>query len=119
MYELKRLSVMYNLHPKNVAAPVMTKTFVEQVGKYGRNPEAKLVTLFYLRTRQFGRMLRNIGRAVAMYRRGRLIFKAKKIAGIHQFRKLLAKAESTDLTRHTYSVYGDLEAAALEPEGGA
>ena len=46
MYELKRMAIKYDLAPKDGKNPAMTKYFVDNVHKHGRNHEVELMAKF-------------------------------------------------------------------------
>jgi heterodisulfide reductase subunit C len=50
MYALKRLSIKNNTYPKECTYPVLSKIFVNMINRIGRIDEAKLLTLYYLKT---------------------------------------------------------------------
>lgn len=50
MYALKRLSIKYKYYPKNIHEPLLSKTFIKVVNKYGRNFEPEFLLKFFLRT---------------------------------------------------------------------
>src|SRR5512136_1414728 len=54
MYELKRLGVEFGLVQEGAIAPVLSKTFVDMVDKYGRVPEIPLMMSVMLKTNPLG-----------------------------------------------------------------
>ncbi len=91
MYELKRLAVKYELYPKSATAPVLSKTFIDYVDKYGRNPEPLLLTSYYFRIKKPWKMLSIVPLGLKMIARGRFYPFPKKIKGVGQLKKIVSK----------------------------
>lgn len=90
MYELKRLGSEYGLYAKGASAPVLSKEFLNIVGRYGRNSETELLTRFFLKTNP----LAMVGMApvgLKMISRGRLPLLPDRISeeGRQQINKIL------------------------------
>jgi len=94
MYELKRLGIEYGLYPKGATAPVLSKTFVKMVDKYGRSPEVELLSRFTLATNPF-KMLGMAPMGAKMFLRGRLGIFPKRIKGQKDLEKILKSALET------------------------
>ena len=87
MYELKRLGIEYGLMDRKAATPVLSKTFVDIVDKYGRNAEFALMSRFLAKTNPLG-MLKSIPMGVRMFLRGRLKVFPSKIKGMKQLQAM-------------------------------
>jgi heterodisulfide reductase subunit C len=93
MYELKRLAIKHNLSPGGRNAAELQKAFVEEVERYGRNPESSMMTKFYLRTNPF-EAIRNLPFAARMWQRGRIKFLGhQRIAGQEQLAEISRRAK--------------------------
>ena len=66
MYELKRLAIEFNLAPKNIKTPIVSKLFVSIVDKYGRISETELVSKFMMKTNPLS-MVNIIPRAYKLF----------------------------------------------------
>jgi heterodisulfide reductase subunit C len=93
MYELKRLGIKHGIYPKSAAAPMLSRTFVEMVDTYGRNPETLMIMKYYLRMGIAGAKLglNNAKMAIELMKRNRLEMRPmpKKIKGMDQIKKIL------------------------------
>jgi heterodisulfide reductase subunit C len=86
MYELKRLAIEFNLVPKNVKTPIVSKLFVSIVDKYGRISETELVSRFMMKTNPLS-TLNMIPRAYRLFMRRRLPLLPHRIKGTSDLRK--------------------------------
>ncbi len=104
MYELKRLGIKYGIYPKTSAAPILSRTFVEMVDTYGRNPETLMMMKLYMRMGYKGitSALKNASMANELRKRHRMDINPtpKRIKGMNQIKKIIEHA------------------LAHEPEGG-
>jgi heterodisulfide reductase subunit C len=91
MYELKRLGIEYGLYAKGVTAPVLSKTFVKMVDKYGRSPEMELLSRFTLATNPF-KVFGMAPLGAKMFFKGRLGIFPKSIKGKKDLAKILKSA---------------------------
>lgn len=91
MYELKRLGIEYGLYAPGVTAPVLSKTFVKMVDKYGRSPEMELLTRFTLATNPF-KVFGMAPLGAKMFFKGRLGIFPKSIKGKKDLAKILKSA---------------------------
>ncbi len=107
MYELKRLGVEFGLVQEGAIAPVLSKTFVEMVDKYGRLPETALVINVLLKTNPFG-LLKMMPHGLRLFLRGRMPLFPHRISGISDLKKCseaMTDALVSDL--HTSSGAGE------------
>lgn len=119
LYALKRMAVEQGLRPSSFPPLAMAESFVTMVRRYGRNNEPRLLALYFVRTR-FREMIDKIPMALALLRRGRLGLRAKRIRGLADLNRIIARAEHLEMryadeiaARPTADVgYGTL---AMEP----
>jgi len=86
MYELKRLAIEFNLVPKNVKTPLVSKLFVSIVDKYGRISETELVSKFMMKTNPLS-IVKMIPRAYKLFMRGRMPLVPHRIKGTRDLRE--------------------------------
>ena len=86
MYELKRLAIEFNLAPKNIKTPIVSKLFVSIVDKYGRISETELVSKFMMKTNPLS-IVSMIPRAYKLFMRGRLPLIPHRIKGTRDLQK--------------------------------
>lgn len=96
MYELKRLTIEFDLAQEHAKAPVVSKLFVDTVNKNGRVSEAGLVSKFLLKTNPFA-IFKMIPRALKLLIRGRMPLIPRKIKGINEVEKCLEAAATLGL----------------------
>ena len=91
MYILKRMAIRENRR-RSKKAHALCKTFVHLVNKNGRNHETALMIKFILATNPLGALsLAPIG--LSLFRHGRLPLTGKRVHGISDLRKIVAKAQ--------------------------
>jgi len=88
MYELKRLGIEYGLYPRDAKAPALSKTFLDMVDRYGRNPEGELLLRYYLKTNPLG-LLKMAPLGLKLMLRGRFPFWHEKIQGQADLRRMI------------------------------
>jgi heterodisulfide reductase subunit C len=93
MYALKRLVVREGIGPGGRRAATLSRLFVENINKYGRNHEFGLLFRYFARADQLG-ALKNMTRGWTLLRKGRLPLTPSRIQGIDQIRRILATVES-------------------------
>ena len=90
MYELKRLGVEFGLVQEGAVAPVLSKTFVDIVDKYGRMPEILLMMKVLLKTNPM-RILKMVPHGLRLLLRGRIsllpLLLPHRISGISELEK--------------------------------
>jgi len=91
MYALKRLSIDKKIYPARFAVHTLSKTFIDNVYRYGRNYELGLGIRYFLRS-DFAKLFTNIGFGWSMFRRGRLGLLPKKIKRVNQVRAIIKRA---------------------------
>ncbi|TFG42286.1 MAG: hypothetical protein E4H48_04820 [Syntrophobacterales bacterium] len=95
MYELKRLGVKYDIHPKDATNAVMARSFVNAIDRYGRNAEAELIRNYYLRTNPF-KVFSQLKLASKLFFTGRIKLRPEKVKGLDGLRKMMAAVEEED-----------------------
>jgi len=93
MYELKRLSVEYDLNPNDMLAPKISKIFVDLVEKNGRIPDGKLASKFVF-LKGLGSMVGMIPLALKLKKQGRLTFSIEKVRHMEELEKMWEKVSA-------------------------
>jgi heterodisulfide reductase subunit C len=92
MYELKRLGVKHDIHPKKSTRAAMAGAFCQVIDRHGRNSDTKLILMYYLRTNPL-KILGQMGFASKLFFKRRLEMFPKTIKGIKGLQKMMAAAE--------------------------
>ncbi len=95
MYELKRLAIRYDLAPKQSKNPALTKYFIDNVRKHGRNHELELMTRLAL-AKDRALPFRFAGLGLKLLRTGRMPLAAKEIRGKGELAKISAYLEAQE-----------------------
>jgi quinone-modifying oxidoreductase, subunit QmoC len=93
MYAMKRLAMDRKIYPDKFPVYVLSKSFVENVNRYGRNFEIGLMMEFYLKTDPM-RLLKMAPMGIAMMKMGKLHIKPKRVRALSDLRKIIAKADT-------------------------
>ena len=96
LYAFKRIAIDRGIFPRKFPVHVFAQTFADMVKRHGRNYEVGLILRYFIRTHPMG-LIKRRRAGFALWRRGRLPIKPKKIKGLKDFRKIIAKAEMFDL----------------------
>jgi quinone-modifying oxidoreductase, subunit QmoC len=91
MYALKRLAIDKKIYPARFAVHTLSKTFIDNVYRYGRNYELGLGIRYFLKS-DFAKLFTNVGFGWSMFRRGRLGLLPKKIKRVNQVRAIIKRA---------------------------
>jgi heterodisulfide reductase subunit C len=91
MYALKRLAMDKNIHPAQFPVHTLSKAFVDNVYRYGRNYELGLGIRYFLKS-NFVKLFTNAGFGLKMFRRGRLGLLPKKIRRVNEVRAIIERA---------------------------
>ncbi len=91
MYALKRLAMEKKIYPRHFAVPSLSKAFVANVYRFGRNYELLLVMRYFLKS-NFAKLFTNIGFGWSMFRRGRLGLLPARIKRVNQVRAIIERA---------------------------
>jgi len=87
MYELKRLAIKYDCWPRESKNPAMSKIFIDNVEKYGRNYELGLMAKFVLTKRpDLAWKFKDLG--LKLFTSGRLPVKPVSVKGQEEIRKI-------------------------------
>jgi len=97
MYELKRLGIRKGLLNKRYSGIALAESFVDVVEKHGRSVDAELIRRFILRTHPF-KIFSFMPLGWKMFRKGRVALRPRKIAGIANLRKMMAKMQKKEVT---------------------
>ncbi len=111
MYALKRLAADRRLRPWRFPPLAMAGSFVTMVRWFGRNHEPLLLARYFLLT-GFRGMLAQLPMAFALLRRGRLPVLPRRIRGMADLRRIIARAERIEMA------FGDELAARPTAEVG-
>ena len=91
MYALKRLAMEKKIYPARFAVHTLSRTFIDNVYRYGRNYELGLGIRYFLKS-DFAKLFTNVGFGLSMFRRGRLGLLPKKIKRVNQVRAIIKRA---------------------------
>ncbi|HVP07166.1 MAG TPA: 4Fe-4S dicluster domain-containing protein [Candidatus Acidoferrum sp.] len=91
MYALKRLAMDRKIYPNRFPVHTLSKAFVDNVYRYGRNYELGL-GIRYMMKAGIGKLIGNMGYGLSMIRRGRLGLLPKKIQRVNQVRAIIERA---------------------------
>lgn len=95
LYALKRLAAQKGIFPKRFPAHALSRAFVGNIRKYGRNWEMGLGFRYYLSTKPSALLSPNLLRfALAMVRRHRLGLKPTRIRRMDEVRAIIEKAQA-------------------------
>lgn len=103
LYALKRTAMEQGLYPDRFPVYLLSKTFVHNVNRYGRNHEILLLTLYYLRRNPL-ELLHLLPLGISMLRKGRVSLFPTKIKGIKTIRQILEAAQALELPREKEAV---------------
>ena len=95
MYELKRLAIKYDSWPHESKNPAMTKIFVDNVHRYGRNYEVGLMAKFMLHKPSLP--FKFMGLGWKLVSTGRMPLFAKSIQGHEELAKISKFLESKEV----------------------
>lgn len=95
LYALKRIAIEKKVLPKKFPVYALSENFADMVKRYGRNFETGLLLGFYLKTAPLG-LLKMAPDGFALWRRGRIPVRPRKIRSIEGLRRIIAKAETFD-----------------------
>lgn len=95
MYELKRLAIKYDLAPRKSKNPALTKYFIDNVRKHGRNHELELMTRMML-AKDWSMPFKFAGVGLSLMKAGRLPLAAKEIRAKDELGKISAYLEAQE-----------------------
>ena len=91
MYALKRLAMNRRIYPPKFPVHTLSKAFMANVYKYGRNYELGLGIRYLLKS-NFWKLFGTAGFGLAMMRRGRLAVIPSKIKRVNEVRAIIERA---------------------------
>ena len=95
LYALKRLAMDKKIYPDKFPVYALSRAFVHNLYKYGRNFELGLGAAYFLKTnlmKAFGQA----GFGIAMMSRGRLSLRPHTIKKIHEMRAIIDRANELE-----------------------
>ena len=95
MYELKRMAIKYDLAPRQSKNPAMTKIFIDNVRKHGRNHELELMAKYML-TKDWSMPFKFWQLGLKLLVNGRMPLAATNIRGSDEIRKISAYLEAEE-----------------------
>ena len=95
MYALKRLA-MKKIYPPKFPVHVLSKAFISNIYRYGRNFEMGLAVKYSLKAEP-KKLLGNIGFGLSMIRRGRISVKSTSIRKIKDVRAIIKRANQLEV----------------------
>ena len=95
MYALKRLA-MKKIYPPKFPVHVLSKAFISNIYRYGRNFEMGLAVKYSLKAEP-KKLLGNIGFGLSMIRRGRISVKPTSIRKIKDVRAIIKRANQLEV----------------------
>jgi heterodisulfide reductase subunit C len=95
MYELKRMAIKYDLAPRESKNPAMTKYFVDNMHRHGRNHEVELMARFML-TKDWSLPLKFAGLGMKLFAKGRLPIAPMNIRGRDELDRISAYLEAQE-----------------------
>lgn len=96
MYELKRLAIKYESWPSESKNPAMSKIFIDNVEKYGRNYELGLMTKFII-TKDWSLPFKFAGTGLKLFMAGRFPIRPRSIKGTDELTKIIKVLESKEV----------------------
>ena len=96
MYALKRLAMNKKIYPPKFPVHALSKAFISNIYKYGRNFEMGLAVKYFLKAEP-KKLLGNIGFGLSMVRRGRISIKPTSIKKIKDVRAIIKRANQLEV----------------------
>ncbi|MBC8277047.1 MAG: 4Fe-4S dicluster domain-containing protein [FCB group bacterium] len=96
MYALKRLAMKKKIYPPKFPVHVLSKAFISNIYRYGRNFEMGLAVKYFLKAEP-KKLLGNIGFGLSMVRRGRISIKPTSIKKIKDVRAIIKRANQLEV----------------------
>ena len=91
LYALKRIAMEKKIYPDKFPVYALSKAFIKNIYRYGRNYELGLGISFFLRS-DYKKLFGNMGVGWSMISRGRMGLIPKKIKKIDEVRAIIDKA---------------------------
>ena len=96
MYALKRLAMNKKIYPPKFPVHVLSKAFISNIYRYGRNFEMGLAIKYFLKAEP-KKLLGNIGFGLSMVWRGRISVKPTSIKKVKDVRAIIKRANQLEL----------------------
>jgi len=96
LYSLKRTAMEAGIYPGRFPVFRLSRAFVANIRRYGRNHEILLLVRYYLKRRPW-ELIRLAPLGLAMLRRGRAVLWPRKVKGIRAIRAILKAASELRL----------------------
>ncbi len=100
MYALKRLAMDKKIYPNKFPVYALSKAFIDNIYKYGRNFEIGLVVRYFLKAEP-KKLLGNTSFGLAMLKRGRIGIMPEKIHRVGEVRAIIDKARQLKMKEHS------------------
>ena len=91
LYALKRIAIEKKIYPESFPVYALSKAFINNIYRYGRNFELGLGISFFLRS-DFRKLFKNMGVGMSMITRGRMGLLPNKIKKIDEVRAIIDRA---------------------------
>ena len=91
MYALKRIAMEKNIYPGRFPVPALSRSFIKNIYRYGRNYELGL-GIRYLASTSFMKLFSSARFGLAMVRRGRMGLIPRKLKRINNLRAIIDTA---------------------------
>lgn len=91
MYALKRLAMEKQIYPPKFPVYALSRSFISNIYKYGRNYELGLIIRYYLKAEP-QKLLASAGFGMSMMKRGRIGVKPMRISKVTEIRAIIEKA---------------------------
>ncbi len=91
MYALKRIAMAKGIYPGRFPVHTLSRSFTNNVYRYGRNYELGLGVRYFMRT-GIGRLFSNASMGWSMIRRGRMGLLPKKLKRVNDVQAIIKKA---------------------------
>jgi heterodisulfide reductase subunit C len=95
LYALKRIAIDKNIYPANFPVYALSKAFIDNVYKYGRNFEMGLGIKYLLKAGPM-KLLANAGFGMAMMKRGRMSMTPSSIKKVNEVRAIIDRAKQLE-----------------------
>ncbi|MBM4157977.1 MAG: heterodisulfide reductase [Ignavibacteria bacterium] len=111
IYALKRLAMEKEIYPPNFPVHSLSESFVKIMNQFGRLHEARLLVYYFLKTNP-AKLFSFMPLGLRMAKKKRIGYTASKIKDLENFKKIIKKAELSDMPREV------IEKAYLEKTVG-
>lgn len=95
MYALKRLAIDMKIYPPKFPVHALSRSFISNIYKYGRNYELGLAIKYFLKT-DIKKLFKSASFGFNMVRKGRISVKPTSIKKVKEFQAIIEKANELD-----------------------